>query len=68
MALWLLALWTVTAIEPFDRRDWLLENLLVFLYSGLLVVQLPPFHILEPVLCFVHGVSQPAPDRSPLHL
>jgi putative membrane protein len=37
MVLWLLLLWTITAIEPFDRRDWLLENLLVFLYSGLLV-------------------------------
>lgn len=37
MVLWLLLLWTITAIEPFDRRDWLLENLLVFFYSGLLV-------------------------------
>jgi putative membrane protein len=38
MAAWLLLLWTVTAIEPFDRRDWLLENLLVFFYGGLLLV------------------------------
>jgi putative membrane protein len=37
MVLWLLVLWIITAIEPFNRRDWLLENLLVFVYSGLLV-------------------------------
>lgn len=37
LLLWLLVLWTITAIEPFDRRDWLLENLLVFLYGGLLI-------------------------------
>ena len=37
LTLWLVCLWIVTAIEPFDRRDWLLENLLVFLYGALLV-------------------------------
>jgi len=37
MVVWLLVLWTITAIAPFNRRDWLLENLLVFMYSGLLV-------------------------------
>jgi len=37
LLIWLLALWAVTAIEPFDRRDWLLENLLVFIYGGLLI-------------------------------
>lgn len=36
--LWLLVLWVVTAISPFDRRDWFLENLLVFIYCSLLVV------------------------------
>jgi len=36
MVAWLLLVWTLAAIEPFNRRDWLLENLLVFLYSGLL--------------------------------
>ena len=35
---WLIALWVITAIEPFDRRDWLLENLLVFIYAALLIV------------------------------
>lgn len=36
LILWLVILWTITAVEPFDRRDWLLENLLVFLYVALL--------------------------------
>ncbi len=35
---WLIALWVITAIEPFDRRDWLLENLLVFIYAALLII------------------------------
>ena len=43
MVLWLLVLWIITAIEPFNRRDWLLENLLVFVYSGLLVFSYPRF-------------------------
>jgi len=38
MLLWLVLLWMITAIEPFDRRDWLLENLLVFIYGFLLVI------------------------------
>lgn len=37
LLLWLTGLWLVTAIEPFDRRDWLLENLLVFIYAALLI-------------------------------
>ena len=38
MLLWLVLLWVITAIDPFNRRDWLLENLLVFLYGFLLLV------------------------------
>lgn len=38
MLLWLTLLWAVMAIAPFDRSDWLLENLLVFIYAALLVV------------------------------
>ena len=34
---WLL-LWIVMAISPFDRHDWLLENLLVFIYAAILVL------------------------------
>jgi putative membrane protein len=35
---WLVVLWIISAIEPFNRRDWFLENLLVFFYGTLLVV------------------------------
>jgi putative membrane protein len=35
---WLVILWIVTAINPLYPRDWLLENLLVFIYGALLVV------------------------------
>ena len=38
MILWLVAIWIVTAIDPLYPRDWLLENLLVFIWSGLLAV------------------------------
>lgn len=34
---WLLVVWIVTAIEPYNRQDWLIENLLIFLFSGLLI-------------------------------
>lgn len=37
LLVWLVGLWIVTAIEPFNRRDWLLENLLVFIYGALLI-------------------------------
>ncbi len=33
---WLLLYWALMAIAPFDRSDWLLENLLVFFYGALL--------------------------------
>lgn len=38
LILWLAVLWFITAIEPFNRRDWFLENLLVFIYAALLIV------------------------------
>jgi len=38
MLLWLVLLWVITAIDPLYPRDWLLENLLVFIYGFLLVV------------------------------
>lgn len=37
LVLWLVVLWIVTAINPLFPRDWFLENLLVFIYSALLV-------------------------------
>lgn len=38
LILWLVMLWIITAIEPYNRRDWFLENLLVFIYAALLIV------------------------------
>jgi len=35
---WLTGFWLLTAIAPFNRFDWLLENLLVFVYVALLAV------------------------------
>jgi len=37
MLLWLLVVWVITAIEPRYPRDWLLENLLVFVTAAVLV-------------------------------
>jgi putative membrane protein len=37
LLLGLVAVWVVTAIRPFNRWDWLLENLLVFAFVGILV-------------------------------
>lgn len=37
LVLWLLVLWVITAINPLYPRDWLIENLLVFIYGGLLI-------------------------------
>jgi len=36
MVAWLLLYWVMMAFNPFDRFDWLLENLLVFIYGALL--------------------------------
>lgn len=36
MVTWLFAYWLLMAIAPFDRHDWLLENLLVWFYAVLL--------------------------------
>src|SRR5512144_1118470 len=37
LAGWYALVWIVTAIPPFDRPDWLLENILVVLVLALLV-------------------------------
>jgi putative membrane protein len=37
LVIWLLAVWVITAIKPLYPMDWLIENLLVFIYSALLV-------------------------------
>ena len=38
LVLWLSVFWVITAIKPLYPRDWLLENLLVFFYSALLII------------------------------
>ncbi len=35
--IWLLVVWIVTAFRPLYPRDWLLENLLVFVFAALLI-------------------------------
>jgi putative membrane protein len=37
LVVWLIVLWIITAIKPLYPRDWLLENLLVFIWSALLI-------------------------------
>ena len=37
LMLWLTLLWIAMAISPFNRDDWLLENVLVFVYGALLI-------------------------------
>ncbi len=36
MVAWLILFWSLMAIQPFNRFDWFLENLLVFIYGVLL--------------------------------
>ena len=38
MIAWLAVVWILAAIEPFNRFDWLLENILVFIYGLLLIL------------------------------
>lgn len=38
MLAWLLFYWTIAAIDPFDRQDWLLENILVLIYGVVLIL------------------------------
>lgn len=38
LVIWLLLLWVITAINPLYPKDWLIENLLVFIYGVLLLV------------------------------
>ncbi len=37
MLIWLVGLWIVTAINPLYPHDWLIENLLVFIYATMLI-------------------------------
>ncbi|MFD2838428.1 hypothetical protein ACFS3C_23345 [Azotobacter vinelandii] len=65
----LLALvWLWAAIEPLSRSDWLLENLLVFFFGGLLLATRRRFAFFPGRLLAVRPVPRPAPLRLPLHL
>lgn len=37
LIVWLIVLWIITAISPYNRHDWLIENILVFIYAFLLI-------------------------------
>lgn len=37
LIIWLAVLWIITAIAPYNRHDWLMENILVFIYAFLLI-------------------------------
>jgi putative membrane protein len=37
LVLWLVVFWIIMAIKPLYPRDWLLENILVFVYAALLI-------------------------------
>ena len=52
LILWLVLVWIVTAINPLYPEDWLLENLLVFIWSAILIAtyRLFPFSNLSYAL------------------
>lgn len=64
---WLLALyavlWVLTAIKPFNRQDWLLENVLVFVFVPVLVITFRRFrfsnlsYVLITVYLSFHAVG-----------
>ncbi len=65
MAVWLL--WLITAHDPFNRRGWLLENLLVIFYCGLLLPACRCFRYSNRSgLLFTRFMSL-APERCPLY-
>jgi putative membrane protein len=53
--------WLALAVAPYDRFDWLLENLLVFLFVGLLAVSRFPLsnlsYLLIAAFLFLHAVG-----------
>jgi hypothetical protein len=61
LVLWLVVLWSITAIDPLYPRDWLLENLLVFVYAALLVFTYRYFFCFF-ILSFSRSPSVPKPS------
>lgn len=48
LAVWYGAVWTVMAINPHDRQDWLLENLLALMAGGFLLFTYRRFQFSTP--------------------
>jgi putative membrane protein len=48
LIVWLIVLWIITAINPLYPRDWLLENLLVFIWTALLIFTYRWFRFSNP--------------------
>lgn len=63
LVVWLCGVWLAAAISPFDRFDWLLENVLVFVYAVVLVASYRRFpfsnasYILFTVFLTLHLVG-----------
>jgi putative membrane protein len=63
LALWYLFFWVLTGISPLDRRDWLLENFLVVVFSGLLIATYRRFplsdvsYVLIAIFLTLHSVG-----------
>ena len=63
LALWYLFFWLLTGISPVDRRDWLLENFLVLVFSGLLVATYRRFplsdvsYVLITIFLTLHSIG-----------
>lgn len=63
LIVWYVAFWVVMAIAPRDRSDWLLENLLVFLVVGFLLVTYRRFplsnlsYLLITIFMTLHAVG-----------
>src|SRR5437899_869835 len=57
-----LVIWIVLAIHPLDRKDWLLENLLVFASTGVLAFTYRRFVFFQSFV-FAHRCLYGAPCR-----
>lgn len=68
LVIWLAILWIVTAINPLYPRDWLLENLLVFIYGALLIFTYRRFQFSNLSYALFTLIFNPAFTRRALHL
>lgn len=60
---WYLLLWGFLAVSPVDRKDWLIENLLAFLFVGLLAATYRTFplsdasYVLITIFMSLHAIG-----------